>query len=110
MALISNCSGVTLSGGTYTNVHGNLVNIINQGRVTRGDSLELEILRDKHLSLTLEIDSGPGYLRADEIKGRAVIILKLIAGPSPIICWFDGALKVPGGGALGTAAAGGSVV
>ncbi|KAJ7613945.1 hypothetical protein FB45DRAFT_259658 [Roridomyces roridus] len=39
MALISNCSGVTLSGGTYTNVHGNLVNIFNEGRGTRGGRL-----------------------------------------------------------------------
>ncbi|KAJ7079907.1 hypothetical protein C8R44DRAFT_824576 [Mycena epipterygia] len=35
----------------------------------------IRVIRDKHLKLTLEIGSGPGYfLHTGEIKGRAVIV------------------------------------
>ncbi|KAJ7649819.1 hypothetical protein FB45DRAFT_1017258 [Roridomyces roridus] len=106
MSFISNASGITLGEGTFNNVHGNLVNIFPGRRRRRehGDSPDFSelgigeptrkrrrktemdepnIIRERHLDLTLEIGSGPGYLlHAGEVKGRAVIVKVFNAGPS----------------------------
>ncbi|KAJ7613911.1 hypothetical protein FB45DRAFT_258463 [Roridomyces roridus] len=106
MSFISNASGITLGEGTFNNVHGNLVNIFPRRRRRRenGDSPDFSefgigeptrkrrrktemdepnIIRERHLDLTLELGSGPGYLlHAGEVKGRAVIVKVFNAGPS----------------------------
>jgi hypothetical protein len=42
-----------------------------------------QVIRSRHLKLTTEIGSGPGYfLHAGEAKGRAVIVKVFNAGPT----------------------------
>ncbi|KAK7022535.1 hypothetical protein R3P38DRAFT_2710484 [Favolaschia claudopus] len=104
MAFISNADNFTLGEGVYNNVHGNLVNhtihnhlypskkryraAIEDGWVssTEGSSNkrrkpepqaegDIKILREKNLTLTREIGSGPGYfIHSGKSKGRALIV------------------------------------
>ncbi|KAJ7116209.1 hypothetical protein C8R43DRAFT_1038328 [Mycena crocata] len=110
MSFISNADHFTLGEGVYNNIHGNLI-FHSHGRKRHQqeicdapDSVELlepmrkrprgfaedakdvhgfKVLRNKHLELTREIGSGPGYfLHAGRAKGRAVIIKVFNAGPT----------------------------
>ncbi|KAK7022521.1 hypothetical protein R3P38DRAFT_2533290 [Favolaschia claudopus] len=97
MAFISNASNFTLGEGVYNNVHGNLVNhtvhnhlylskkryraAIEGERHAKRRKLDaraeggIKILREKNLTLTREIGSGPGYfLHSGGSKGRALIV------------------------------------
>ncbi|KAJ7620743.1 hypothetical protein DFH06DRAFT_1341433 [Mycena polygramma] len=107
MSFVSNVGRLLLGDGVYNNVQGNLVyNTFKYGRKrlrevesgdtsaaldsnkkqrTRGEYPDhgIKIIRKKHLKLTLEIGSGPGYfLHVGEIKGRAVIVKVFNSGPA----------------------------
>ncbi|KAJ7613950.1 hypothetical protein FB45DRAFT_1064822 [Roridomyces roridus] len=102
MAFIANGTGVTLGGGTYNNIQGNL-NIYHGAKRQReevgagdaaGDWEEparkrmreeeedaLEVIRQRDLNLMHEMSSGPGYLfHAGQYKDRAVIVKVFNAG------------------------------
>ncbi|KAJ6560110.1 hypothetical protein B0H19DRAFT_1375969 [Mycena capillaripes] len=98
MSFISNAGHFTLGEGVYTNIHGNLIHNAFYGRKHHREEIEdapgllalgepprkcrrreeedgIKEIRNKHLKLTLEIGSGPGYfLHVGEAKGRAVMV------------------------------------
>ncbi|KAJ7913600.1 hypothetical protein B0H13DRAFT_471068 [Mycena leptocephala] len=108
MSFVSNVDHLTLGDGVYNNVHGNLSNIVHNTFYWRkrpheqiGDAPDLleptrkrrqreedsdhgvKVIRNKHLKLTLEIGSGPGYfLHTGETKGRTVIVKVFNSGPT----------------------------
>ncbi|KAJ7216898.1 hypothetical protein C8J57DRAFT_1732406 [Mycena rebaudengoi] len=109
MSFLSNAKNFSLGEGVYNNVHGTCIvhNHLYSGKRRREDiedghnSLPLddtrrkrrrreseaddpiEIIPTKHLKLTHEIGSGPGYfIHAGENKGRAVIVKVFNAGPN----------------------------
>ncbi|KAJ6597683.1 hypothetical protein DFH09DRAFT_1023016 [Mycena vulgaris] len=110
MSFISNADNVTLGEGVHNNIHGNFINnfIHNTfyGKKRHREAIEdapdirsleeptrkrrrpeeeegIKVIRSKHLKLTLELGSGPGYfLHAGEAEGRAVIVKVFNAGPT----------------------------
>ncbi|KAJ6597632.1 hypothetical protein DFH09DRAFT_1304416 [Mycena vulgaris] len=105
MSFISNSENFTLGEGVYNNIHNNFIHNIFYGKKRHReaikdapDMLSLEeptrkrcrreeefhqVIRKKHLKLTPELGSGPGYsLHAGEAKGRAVIVKVFNAGPT----------------------------
>ncbi|KAJ7435732.1 hypothetical protein FB451DRAFT_250069 [Mycena latifolia] len=110
MSFILNADHFTLGEGVYNNIHGtgNIVHVHNyrkrrhreeigdvpgslsvmeprRKRRRREEDSEdgIEVIRNKHLKLTLEIGSDPGYfLHAGEAKDRAVIVKVFNAGPT----------------------------
>ncbi|KAJ7481989.1 hypothetical protein FB451DRAFT_1237740 [Mycena latifolia] len=111
MSFVSNVDHLTLGEGVYNNIHGNyIVHNTFYGRKRNRNHEEIDdepgslsimeptpkrcrreensqdgikVVRRKHLKLTLEIGSGPGYfLHAGETKGRAVIVKVFNAGPT----------------------------
>ncbi|KAJ7692843.1 hypothetical protein B0H17DRAFT_1179174 [Mycena rosella] len=105
MSFVSNADHFSLGDGVCNNIHGNF-NVYSTfcGRKHHREEIEdtaallpmrkrhrqeddsqdgIEIIPNRHLKLTLEIGSGPGYfLHAGEIKGRAVIVKVFNAGPT----------------------------
>ncbi|KAJ7481960.1 hypothetical protein FB451DRAFT_1556115 [Mycena latifolia] len=107
MSFVSNVDHLALADGVFNNIHGNF-NIVHKNfygrkryheeidapdllstmgtrlkRRRREDDSEdrIKVIGSKHLKLTLEIGSGPGYyLHAGENKGRAVIVKVFNAG------------------------------
>ncbi|KAJ7227501.1 hypothetical protein GGX14DRAFT_539425 [Mycena pura] len=108
MSFISNASNFTLGEGVYNNIQGNLVNIAVHkafyGRKRHREEIEdgaellalgeplrkrrrredgIKVIRKKHLKVTGEIGSGPGYLlHFGETKGKAIIVKVFNAGPT----------------------------
>ncbi|KAJ7852157.1 hypothetical protein B0H13DRAFT_2084496 [Mycena leptocephala] len=107
MSFLSSAENFSLGEGVYNNVHGTCIvhnhlysakrqrEEIEDGpdgqelqgnrrkRRRREDDDDIEIIPTKHLKLTCEIGSGPGYfIHAGENKGRAVIVKVFNAGPN----------------------------
>ncbi|KAJ6597596.1 hypothetical protein DFH09DRAFT_82834 [Mycena vulgaris] len=108
MSFISNSENFTLGEGVYNNIHGNFIHNTFYGKKRYREAIEdapdmlsleeptrkrrrreeeesdgIKVIRNKHLKLTLELGSGPGYfLHAGETKGRAVIVKVFNAGPT----------------------------
>ncbi|KAJ6597627.1 hypothetical protein DFH09DRAFT_82964 [Mycena vulgaris] len=108
MSFISNSENFTLGEGVYNNIHNNFVHITFYGKKRHREAIEdapdmlsleeptrkrrrreeeesegIKVIRNKHLKLSLELGSGPGYfLHAGEVKGRAVIVKVFNAGPT----------------------------
>ncbi|KAJ6597693.1 hypothetical protein DFH09DRAFT_83731 [Mycena vulgaris] len=104
MSFISNSENFTLGEGVYNNIHNSFIHNTFYGKKRHREAIEdapgllsleeptrkrrrreeeegIKVIRNKHLKLTLELGSGPGYfLHAGEAKGRAVIVKVFNAG------------------------------